>query len=304
MNRKISNPGPQSSRTTINWIACLAFASVLVPATAYAAKVARVFVDSEASLSYDERKNGESGAKYETYAFMKGNFYGGSFSDKSLRTPSFDEIIGTLAENMKERNYYPAADAMKSDLLIIVHYGTTSVQQDLEELFLIDPTDPYAEQSDPDGFSEVYNDLHDEIDDLDYIARERVAQHQGSMDNSRLGIGKALDRKNINKTEEFDLRVELEDERYFIILMAYDFHKIRENNERELLWTTRFSVPAVGTNFMDAYPALARAGKEYYGTSLEKYAKTSTHFGTGSVDIGTLETVGVEEDADSEKSEK
>jgi hypothetical protein len=84
--------------------------------------------------------------------------------------------------------------------------------------------------------------------------------------------------------------------------MAYDYEKLRSENERELLWTTRFSVPSIGTNFEDAYPALARAASAYYGTSLEKYAKTSTHFGTGTVDIGTLETVGVEEDASANQS--
>jgi hypothetical protein len=94
----------------------------------------------------------------------------------------------------------------------------------------------------------------------------------------------------------------MQDERYFIILMAYDYEKLRSENERELLWTTRFSVPSIGTNFEDAYPALARAASAYYGTSLEKYAKTSTHFGTGTVEIGTLETVGVEEDASANQS--
>ena len=77
-------------------------------------------------------------------------------------------------------------------------------------------------------------------------------------------------------------------------MMAYDYEKLRENKEKELLWTTRFSVPAIGTNFVAAYPALARAAREYYGTSLEKYAKSRTHLGTGTVDIGELETVGIE----------
>ncbi|MCH2388119.1 MAG: hypothetical protein MK240_07925, partial [Opitutales bacterium] len=166
--------------------------------------------------------------------------------------------------------------------------------QDLEELFMLEATDPYADQSDPETFTEVYNDTFDEISDLDDIVRANVAKHANSMDNQRLGIGRALNRKNINQTEEFDLRVELEDERYFIIMMAYDYEKLRENKEKELLWTTRFSVPAIGTNFVDAYPALARAAREYYGTSLENYAKSRTHFGTGTVDIGDLETVGIE----------
>ncbi len=263
-----------------------------------AAKKARVFIDSEASTSYNERKESDSGAEYETYVFIKGKSYGAGFKDKSLTEPTFEEVVETLAENMKDRNYYPSASPDQGDLLIVVHYGSTMVEQDLEELFMLDATDPYADQADPETFSEVYDDTFEDISDLDDISRNNEAKHANSMDNRSLGIGRALNRKNINTTEEFDLRVELEDERYFIILMAYDYAKLRETKEKELLWTTRFSVPAIGTNFVDAYPALARAAREYYGTSLEKYAKTTTQFGTATVDIGDLETVGIEESSE------
>lgn len=270
-------------------------------ATIFAAKTARVFIDSEASTTYNEVKENEEGAKYETYVFIKGNFYDGDFADKSLRAASFEEVAATLAENMKQRNYYPSSSPSEGDLLIVVHYGTTSVEQDLEELFLLDSTDPYAMQE-GDEFAEVYSDDFVDLADLNDFGANHVAQHQDTMRNNRLGINKALNRKNITEAEEFDLRVEMQDERYFIILMAYDYRKLRSVNERELLWTTRFSVPAIGTNFEDAYPALARAASAYYGTSLEKYAKTSTHFGTGTVEIGTLETVGVEEDVSGNKA--
>ncbi len=276
-------------------------AGVVLAGSAFSAKTARVFVDSEASEGYHDRKESEEGAKYETYVFIKGNFYGGDFKDKSLRTASFEEIVGTLAENMKQRNYYPAAKPGEGDLLIVVHYGTTSVEQDLQDIFLIDPSDPYAVQEE-DGFSEVYSDDLVDLSDLNDLASDNVARHRNSMENNRLGMGRALNRKNITATEEFDLRVEMEDERYFIILMAYDYEKLRTSKERELLWTTRFSVPAIGTNFVDAYPALARAASAYYGTSLEKYAKTSTHFGTGTVEIGTLETVGLEQESETSEA--
>ena len=289
-------------------------ATSFIAGTTFAVKTARVFIDSEASTTYNEVKENDGGAKYETYVFIKGNFYDGDFADKSLRTASFEEVAATLAENMKQRNYYPSSSPIEGDLLIVVHYGTTSVEPDLEELFMLDSTDPYAQgetglggfysegSEEEPGFSEVYSDDFVDLADLSDFGSNNTAQHQQTMRNNRLGISKALNRKNITSTEEFDLRVEMQDERYFIILMAYDYEKLRSENERELLWTTRFSVPSIGTNFEDAYPALARAASAYYGTSLEKYAKTSTHFGTGTVDIGTLETVGVEEDTSANQS--
>ena len=291
LKKTLHRPLARNLRISLGALAISCFA---LTSETNAVKTARVFVDSEASTSYNARKESENGAEYETYVFIKGKSYGAGFKDKSLTVPTFEEVVDTLAENMKDRNYYPSASPDQGDLLIVVHYGSTMVEQDLEDLFMLDATDPYADQSDPETFSEVYSDTFDDISDLDDIARANVAKHANSMDNRRLGIGRALERKNINQTEEFDLLVELEDERYFIIMMAYDYEKLRENKEKELLWTTRFSVPAIGTNFVDAYPALARAAREYYGTSLEKYAKSRTHFGTGTVDIGELETVGIE----------
>lgn len=278
-------------------------ATFFLAGTIFAAKTARVFIDSEASTTYNEVKENDGGAKYETYVFIKGNFYVGDFDDKSLKTASFEEVAATLAENMKQRNFYPSSSPSEGDLLIVVHYGTTSVEPDLEELFMLDSTDPYAQgESDDTGYSEVYSDDFVDLADLNDLDANNTAQHRQTMRNNSLGITKALNRRNITTTEEFDLRVEMQDERYFIILMAYDYEKLRSENERELLWTTRFSVPSIGTNFEDAYPALARAASSYYGTSLEKYAKTNTHFGTGNVEIGTLETVAVEEDASPNQS--
>lgn len=278
-------------------------ATFFIAGTIFAAKTARVFIDSEASTTYNEVKENDGGAKYETYVFIKGNFYVGDFDDKSLITASFEEVAATLAENMKQRNFYPSSSPSEGDLLIVVHYGTTSVEPDLEELFMLDSTDPYAQgESDDTGYSEVYSDDFVDLADLNDLDANNTAQHRQTMRNNSLGITKALNRRNITTTEEFDLRVEMQDERYFIILMAYDYEKLRSENERELLWTTRFSVPSIGTNFEDAYPALARAASSYYGTSLEKYAKTNTHFGTGNVEIGTLETVAVEEDASPNQS--
>ena len=286
------------SAPTIRSIAAIAILSLFAPFT-NAAKTARVFVDSEASVTYNKHKESDDGAKYETYVFIKGNFYGGDISDNSLRKVTFEEVVKTVGESMKQRNYYPSASPDGGDLLVVLHYGSTSVPQDLTDLFLTDPDDPYGDQG-IDGDSIINDTNYNDLSNLSELAHE----NQAGMTNKKLGIGRALDRKNINTTEEFDLRFELEDERYFIILMAYDYEKLRTTKEKILLWTTRFSVPSVGTNFEDAYPALARAASAHYGSSLDKYAKTNTHFGTGSVDIGTLETVGIEEDVNSKENEK
>ena len=284
--------------------------AALFTRNSHAAKVARVFVDSEASVSYNEHKESGNGATYETYVFIKGDFYGGDINDKSLRNVTFEEVVDTINDSMKQRNFYPSASADQGDLLVVVHYGLTSVPQDLAELFQTDMDDPYGEQPFDEGDEDDEQTIDEDpvINDTFFNDLKRMSElghnNQAGMNNIKLGIGRALKRKNITTAEEFDLRAELEVDRYFIILMAYDYEKLRATKEQELLWTTRFSVPSQGTNFEDAYPALARAASSYYGTSLDKNAKISTHFGTGSVDIRTLETVGIEETEDSKKKKK
>ena len=168
------------------YLAIATAAILLAAGTTFGAKTARVFIDSEASTTYNEVKENDGGAKYETYVFIKGNFYDGDFADKSLRTASFEEVAATLAENMKQRNYYPSSSPSEGDLLIVVHYGTTSVEQDLGELFLLDSTDPYAQEEtgiggfysgdseeEPAGYSEVYSDDFVDLADLnDFGAKQ------------------------------------------------------------------------------------------------------------------------------------
>ena len=301
MNKPHRDPLLEKLKTTHAFSIAFVIFITLITNNSHAAKVARVFVDSEASVIYNEHKESENGETYETYVFIEGNFYGGDINDKSLRNVTFEELVGTIGDSMKQRNFYPSASADQGDLLVVVHYGLMSVPQDLGDLFQLEMDDPYGEQpfdeDDEDGEEQIVEDPL--INDTYFNDLKRLSElshnNQAGMSNIKLGIGRALKRRNISTAEEFDLRAELEAERYFIILMAYDYKKLRSTKKQELLWTTRFSVPSLGTNFENAYPALARAASSYYGSSLDKYVTTSTHFGTGNVDIQDLETVGIEE---------
>ncbi len=64
-------------KTTRTFSIAFSIFVTLITNNSHAAKVARVFVDSEASSIYNELKESENGGTYETYVFIKGNFYGG-----------------------------------------------------------------------------------------------------------------------------------------------------------------------------------------------------------------------------------
>ena len=62
-----------------------------------------------------------------------------------------------------------------------------------------------------------------------------------------------------------DLISELEENRYFIVLMAYDFQVAWKDKKHKLLWVTRMSVRQRGNDFGKALPAMTRYASRYFG---------------------------------------
>jgi hypothetical protein len=94
---------------------------------------------------------------------------------------------------------------------------------------------------------------------------------------------------------------ELNEERYFIIVMAYDYQLLRKEKKSQVLWITRISVRSPGNNFAEAVPTLAHAGSEVFGRHVDGLVKIKTRKG-GRVDLGELKTLGVEAAPSGEKA--
>lgn len=266
----------------------LAFAAALIALAANTnaqflfRKQARVLTDAWASPTFLERRNTPDGLAPMTYHFYQGNFHGGAISDKSLQSLSLQEIADTLAADMTQQNFHPAESPQEGDLIVVVHWGVTEVKEKWDELFP-DTGDDSEGETDEDG---VPIDTSPESSDLATTRRPSVAK------NAQLtGIQKALRKKGLTPSDRQDLRALLEEERYFIILMAYDWQLMQKENKPELQWSCRFSLPSPGTNFIDAVPALSRAAGPLIGTNIEDLAKTKTQLGWGKGSVGELEVV-------------
>lgn len=91
--------------------------------------------------------------------------------------------------------------------------------------------------------------------------------------------------------DELELQEMLRSERYFLILMTFDWQKMQKTGEKKLVWSTRFSMDAIGVGFDDAHFALSRGAANYFGTSLDgKLCKTKTFVGPGKVGPGEVFT--------------
>ncbi|HLP26578.1 MAG TPA: hypothetical protein VK477_12935, partial [Acidobacteriota bacterium] len=58
---------------------------------------------------------------------------------------------------------------------------------------------------------------------------------------------------------------ELEDERYYVILAAYDFQVATKERKPKILWVTRFSLQARGVEFDGSIDRMVRAAAAYFG---------------------------------------
>lgn len=246
-------------------------------------KQARVLTAAWASPEFEERRQTPDGPARMTYHFYEGKFHGGYTSDKSLDSVSLQEIAETLAGDMAQQNFFPAEDVRAGDMVIVVHWGVTAVEQSWAEMF-----------PDADSDSETEFDAEGvEVDTIDAEPSDIALSAEPSVaSNAQLtGINKALNKRGLMDSERQELRELLQEERYFIVLMAYDWQKILKGEERELLWTCRFSLPSPGTNFINAVPSLSRAAAPLMGTNLEDLAKTKTQLGWGKGTVGELEVI-------------
>jgi hypothetical protein len=62
-----------------------------------------------------------------------------------------------------------------------------------------------------------------------------------------------------------DLVDEVEERRYYVILMAYDFQTIWKSKQRKMLWETRFSIRERRNDFSKALAAMAQNASRYFG---------------------------------------
>ena len=62
-----------------------------------------------------------------------------------------------------------------------------------------------------------------------------------------------------------DLSEEIEENRYFVVLMAYDFQLMWKEKKHKLLWETRYSIRQRGNNFDQQLAAMTQSASNYFG---------------------------------------
>jgi hypothetical protein len=288
-----------------------AFATIAILLAASAARPSRavepVSVAAGADKGYVLQKFGDGKAhtRPESYFFAKGTFFDGGKSDASLKNTSFMAIVHELTPDLARQKYYPSKEPRNADLLIVVHWGMTSIvddatngQADMDNLMAdLKAFNAGLQKSSIMDSGFVNSDLAimGGKSAQGLSSMEANAQLTGYLSEFRKAEYESLGLASGMSDEDRRLREDLGSERYFVILMAYDYTSLRDEKrlgtKPTLLWSTHISISAVGRNFTEALPAMGRVGAGYFGHQEDGLLLNIREVPAGKVDIGTPRTV-------------
>ena len=257
----------------------------------------------------------------ETYAFGEGGHIGGPMVDLSIDPLKFIDVARTISLPLAERHYLPTHDPRETKLLIMVYWGLTQVPPPLNSsswvsnLSAIENKAANYRTGAAGGGGKGYHRQDSSAGVPDWILDEMSAQetimnienqeraHQDFLNACMLGY----DAEDVVGTDYGNnlrgspmamhrdaLVGEIEDNRYFVVLMAYDFQMLWKEKKHKLLWETRFSLRQMHNNFDRDLDGMARAASAYFGENSSGLIHRPVP--VGRVDFGPLKDLGAPED--------
>jgi hypothetical protein len=268
-----------------------------------------VVVSAFANANYTQRKYDGDKIRRETYVVMQGHFFEGFVVDKSIEKIPFRRIMDVFAPELARREYWPAKNLTEADLLIVVHWGTTmrqpssnemrardSVITDMSESSAVITRRQLSEGLSNAGLAALLS-THDPVADqrqldlLDQVA-DLARTDLGFANNAQL-LGYTKQLRGLSTTlgigaDEVMLRSDLNSERYFIILKAYDLHeKTTPGITRRAIWTLHLNMRSPGTNFHAALDRMSATAVDYFGRATDGVTTTRSRPREGKVEVGT-----------------
>jgi hypothetical protein len=291
------------------------------PATRAAEGEEITAVSSVASEGYVRTKLPDGTFRPETYAFGEGGHMGGPMRDDTVDSLKFMSIARTVAGPLASQKYLPSKDPKQTGLLIMVYWGTTTGTsgasnsaeyqnlQASQTSSLPQPTPPPPTSAAMMASSAGSKTSAQESAIMDQVAKQNfnsalatVAmedKQRGQADSQNamlLGYDTELattegQEKTALRHKREDLIAEIEDNRYFVVLMAYDFQAVWKEKKHKLLWVTRISIRQQGNDFGKALPAMTQYASQYFGVDTNGLIRKPLP--EGHVDIGETKTIGV-----------
>lgn len=277
-------------------------ASAASAGSAPATPVVSVF--SKTMNGYTRTKLADNTYQPETYAFAAGGRLDGRYSDESVDHLKFTQIAGVIAASLKRQNYLATTDARTAQLLIFVYWGTTmgswdgsvsngttSLGSAFRTMSNVTNLGPGAVGTDGINAQTIMNSAAAGAMDsaLNQIAFDNEVRDEINRYNAGiLGYDVALNETNFLRPYSAtarDILAEVEENRYFVVLKAYDFQRLRNHKGKQELWEARFSISAHGNRFDEQLVNMTRFASQFFGQGLDRLVRR--HIREGRVEVGT-----------------
>jgi hypothetical protein len=257
-------------------------------------------VASSVSKDYIRSRLPDGSFASESYAFGEGGVWGGEIKDATIDDLRFLDVARTITEPLASQKYVPAKDPNKTKLLIMVYWGTTAVpaRTDIDPLYeeyyqLMSEYRLMVDEGVPGADAVLSTALH--VLSMANHQREKLDFKNAAMlgyDASGLigtDYGRDIEHTALGR-ERRDEVEEIEENRYFVVLMAYDFQLMWRQKKHKLLWETRFSISERRNQFDRALPLMAAYASRYFGQ--ESNGLLRARVPEGRVDVGEPKSLG------------
>ncbi len=269
-----------------------------------------VVVSAAANPEYTARKYGDGTTTPETYVVMQGNYFEGYTVDRSVDRVPFRRIAEIFAPELAKRNYWPARTTQEADLLIVVHWGTTNPPPSNQELRAQTSVLPsYVADTELNIQSRYYGapndiasvmmgELNGEVVNVRRFAALEIGTDQLA-NKSRyeriallLGYARPELRQLMTIPVEWNsFQTNLREERYFIILKAYNLHASTPAERSRAIWTVWLNMSSPGNSFQTALDRMSAVAADYVGRTTDR-VETVGEPREGKVTIGPVVTHG------------
>ena len=310
---------------------CLAFASHAMALDEKDSVVSAIF--SRSFNNYERPANPDGSPAIQTYVVSKGGYAKGLGADPSIDDVKFAGIVRVLGKYLAKQGYYPAKDPKKADLMLVIHWGKTIpywngtfqnvLDQGIQGFELMHQLGDgvgrapgnfdYGDGLPPSAATFGTEQAQQQADAaVKEVAQEQMVQGMYEIrfaQNMRIAAdtynanllgytGELKRRDNVSLyagagTAYDDLMADIESERYYVSVTAYDFQDALHNNHKKGLWRTVTSIEANGNRFDQKLTAMIEEASRYFGRDSGHLVRQFEY--TPKVSIGDLELLGVVE---------
>lgn len=275
-------------------------------------------VYAQVGNGYKREKLPDGRFKPEYYAIANGGMLPGTTRDATVDRMPYPKMAGLMAQFLARQNYFLAKDKKQAQLLIVLHWGTTIPFNDANYVAGVNQAgESFArmqelgggqgatpEGAGPFGTTEGAAARAAEADfeqRMMMMLNENDARDRANEHNARL-LGYLREINEHNGIQRWagggtyfdDLRADIEEQRYYVVVSAYDFREATEKNALKLKWVTRVSVRSPGHAFDKQAAALLASAHRYFGQESGRLVRQYTP--EGRVEIGETEVLGVASD--------